>query len=87
MLDKRMLATMDTLKENMVNTPIFLFPNYSKEFHVHVYASYVALGVVLVQPGEGDLDHLILFSSRKLSKMEYNYTTTKHEGLAMVYML
>lgn len=44
-------------------------------------------GVVLVQPGAGEIDHPIYFASRKLSKAEKNYTTTKREGLAMVYSL
>jgi len=44
-------------------------------------------GVVLMQPGEGDLDHLIAFASRKLSFAEKNYMTTEREGLAMVYAL
>ena len=50
-----------------------------KEFHVHVDASLTALGVVLAQLGEGDIDHLITFASRKLSSMEKNYTTTTRE--------
>jgi hypothetical protein len=33
----------------------------------------------------GKLDHPIYFSSRKLSKIEDNYTTMKRERLAMVY--
>ena len=40
---------------------------WSKEFHVHVDASSIALGAVLAQPGEGDIDHPIAFVSRKLS--------------------
>ena len=67
--------------------PILVFPDWNKEFHVHVDASSVALGVVLVQPGEGDLDHPIAFASRKLSFAEKNYTTTEQEGLVMVYAL
>lgn len=39
------------------------------------------------QLGEGGIDHLIVFTSRKLSKAEKNYLTTKREGLAMVYVL
>jgi hypothetical protein len=42
---------------------------------------------ILSQPGEGDIDHLIVFASRKLSISEKNYTTTEREGLAMVYAL
>ena len=50
-------------------------------------ASSIALGVVLTQPGEGDISHPIAFASRKLSKTEKNYSTTDREGLVMVYVL
>ena len=56
----------DTLKAKMASAPILVFPDWNKEFHVHVDASSTALGVVLVQPGEGDLDHPITYASRKL---------------------
>jgi hypothetical protein len=67
--------SLDTLKHKMVTTPILVFPDWRKEFHVHVDASSIALGVVLAQPGEGEIDHLIAFTSRKLSSTEKNYTT------------
>jgi hypothetical protein len=79
--------SLDILKEKMVTTPILVFPDWSKEFHVHVDASSIALGAVLTQPGEGDIDHPIAFASRKLSDSEHNYNTTEREGLAMVYAL
>jgi hypothetical protein len=78
---------LDTLKENMVTTPILVFPNWENTFHVHVDASTIALGAIRVQPGVGDLDHPIAFASRKLSELEKNYNTTEREGLAMVYAL
>ena len=71
----------------MASTPILVFPGCTKDFHAHVNASSIALGVVLTQPGEGDLDHLIAFASRRLSFAEKNYMTTEREGLAMVYAL
>jgi len=52
-----------------------------------VDASYITLGVVLIQLGEGEHDHPITFVSRKLSKVEKNYSTKNSEGLAMVYVL
>ena len=58
----------------MVTVLILVFPDWKKEFHVHVDASCIALGVVLTQPGEGDIDHPIAFSSRKLSKSKKNYS-------------
>jgi hypothetical protein len=71
----------------MVTTPILVLPDWSKEFHVHVDASSIALGEVLAQIGEGDIDHLLACSSGKISTVEINYTTTEREGLAMVYAL
>jgi hypothetical protein len=77
----------DTLKQKMVTMPILVFPDWSKEFHVHVDAYSIASRVVLAQPGEGDIDHPLEFGIRKLSTIEINYSTTKREGLAMVYTL
>jgi hypothetical protein len=57
------------------------------EFHVHVDASGIALKAILAQLGEGNMDHPIYFSSKKLSQAERNYTTTKRECLAMIYAL
>ena len=54
---------------------------------MHVDASSIVLGVVLAQPGEGDLDHSITFASRKFSFDEKNYMTIEREGLEMVYVL
>ena len=58
-----------------------------KEFHVHIDAPSVALGVALMQLGEGEIDHTISFSNRNLSIADKNYTTTEREGLVMVYVL
>jgi hypothetical protein len=80
-------AALNILKEKLVSAPILVYPNWNKQFHVHIDASGIALGVVLAQPGEGSLDHPIYFSSRKLSTTEKNYTTTEREALAMVYSL
>jgi hypothetical protein len=71
----------------MVTEPILAFPDWTKEFHVHVNAYSIDLGDVLSRPGGGDIDHPLSFASRKLSTAEINYTTTEREGLAMVYAL
>ena len=78
---------MDILNKKMVTTPILVFLDWKKEFHVHVDASCIALGAMLTQLGEGDIDHTIAFASRKLSKAEKKYSTIEHKGLAMVYAL
>ena len=65
--------SLDILKEKMVTAPILVFPDWNKEFHVHVDASSISLA----QLGEGNIDHPIAFASRKLSTVENNYTTTE----------
>jgi hypothetical protein len=61
---------LDTLKEKLVTSPILVFPNWEKTFHVHVDASSIAVGAILAQPRAGDLDHPIAFARRKLSESE-----------------
>ncbi len=75
------------LKENRASTPILVFTKWDIEFHVHVDTSCIALGAVLSQPGAKGIDHSIAFPSPQLAKAEKNYSTTDHEGLAMVYAL
>ena len=71
----------------MATVPILVFPYWKKEFHVHVNASSVTLGIVLTQPGEGAINHPIAFCSTKLSTTEKNYTMKEREGLSMIYAL
>jgi hypothetical protein len=52
-----------------------------------VDASSIALGEVLAQPEEGDIDHPLDFARSKPSTAEINYTTTERERLDMVYAL
>jgi hypothetical protein len=78
---------LNTLKQKLVIVSILIFPSWNKDFHVHVDASSMALGVILSQPGDGDIDHPISFESRNYQQQKKNYTTTEHEGLAMVYAL
>jgi hypothetical protein len=53
---------LDTLKKKLVIALILIFPDWKKEFHVHMDASSIDLGVVLSQPGEGELYHPIAFA-------------------------
>jgi hypothetical protein len=84
---KECKQSFDTLKQKMVTAPILVFPDWSKEFHVHVDVYFIDLGAILAQPSEGEIDHPLAFARRKLSTAEVNYTITEREGLAMVYTL
>ena len=75
------------MKEKSMIVPILVFLDWLKEFDVHVDALSIVLGTILSQLGEGEFDHPIAFSSRKLSIVEKNYTTMEREGLVMVYCM
>jgi hypothetical protein len=64
-VERRLSTRSGYPKEKMVTAPILVFPDWEKTFHVHVDASAIALGAILVQPGAGDLDHPIAFASQK----------------------
>ena len=49
----------------MVSAPILVFPDYTKEFHVHVDASSIDLRARLAQPGVGDIDHPLDFCKQE----------------------
>ena len=40
---------LNTVKQKMVTTPILVFPDWEKTFHVHVDASTITLGAILAQ--------------------------------------
>lgn len=76
----------EQLKGKLVLAPIFIFLDWKQFFHVHVDATIFALRIVLARLG-GNLDHPKSFSSRKFLDIEKQFTITKTEGLAMVYLL
>ena len=41
---------LDTLKKKMLTTPILVFLDWEKTFHVHVDASAIKLGEIMAQP-------------------------------------
>ena len=50
-------------------------------------ASSFAIGCILAQPHEGNIDLPICYASRQLNSAKKNYTTTEREGLTMVYAI
>jgi hypothetical protein len=70
-----------------METPILIPPNWQMEFHVHMDALLLAVGVMLTQNQTSKYDQPIVYASRLLNKVEQNYTTTKKEALTMIYVL
>lgn len=59
-----------------------VFPNFEKEFTIHVDASQVAVdGTLTQEDGEGRT-RVIAYNSKKMTPAEQNYTTNDRELLA-----
>ena len=68
-------------------TPILAYANYQKPFKLHTDASKHGLGVVLYQKQDDNMEHVIAYASRTLSKSERNYDTHKLEFLALKWSI
>ena len=66
----------ETLKRKLVEAPILRFPIWSIKFHVHIDALGLAIGAIQTQAVDDGMDYPIVYSSRKLNKVERNYSTT-----------
>jgi hypothetical protein len=60
------------LKEKLSIAVILIFPKWEIEFHVHVDASSIALGAILAQPREGNMDYPIYFLVERFRKPNVN---------------
>ena len=75
----------EKLKQALIIASILRSLDWTKPFHVHIDASNYAIGCILAQPYEGNMDLPISYASRQLNSAEKNYTTTEREGLTMIY--
>ncbi len=57
------------------------------EFHVHTYASLLAMGPMLSQNVTRKSDQPIVYASRLLNKTKQNYNTIDRKVLVMVFAL
>jgi hypothetical protein len=51
-----------------METPILISPNWELEFHVHTYASLLAVGVMLAYNPIHKYDQPIIYASRLLDR-------------------
>ena len=81
-----MLRVVSKTKKALTSAPILRSPDWNLAFHVHIDASNYAIGCILAQPHEGNMDLPVSYAtSRQLNSAKKNYTTTEREGLAMIY--
>lgn len=77
----------EKLKNALISLPILRALDWMKMFHVHVDASNFAIGCILAQLGEHNMDFSISYAIKKLISGENNYMTKKREGPHMIYVV
>ena len=60
------------LRNTLMEAPILRAPDWNKIFHVHIDASNFAIGCVLAQLGEHNMDFLVSYVSRQLNSGKKN---------------
>jgi hypothetical protein len=63
----------DQIKEALIEAPLLIIPDYSKDFLIFSFASFDTLVVVLLQKNEEGLEHPISFFNRALRDEEVRY--------------
>lgn len=64
------------VKNLICSTPVLAAPVFDKSFKIQVNASEVGAGAVLLQKGEGGVDHSVCFFSCKFNCHQLNYSVT-----------
>ncbi|KAL0439284.1 UNVERIFIED_CONTAM: hypothetical protein Slati_2411400 [Sesamum latifolium] len=84
--DEACKLAFNKLKDSLTSAPIIQPPNWELSFEIMCDASNHAIGAVLGQLVGRD-PHVIYYVSRMLDSAQSNYTTTKKELLAIVFVL
>ena len=78
-------AGFDKLKQLLIDSPLLVFPDFSRGFVMETDASRVGLGAVLVQEVEDGTLHPVAYASRTLLPHEQNYGATDPVVLRVVW--
>ena len=75
------------LKKKLIEGPVLVYPDFSKDFVLETDASIQGLGAVLSQIQDDGKCHPVSYASRALSPQERNYAITELETLAVVWAM
>ena len=72
------------MKNNLIEGPVLVYPDFNKDFVLETGASKQGLGVVLSQTQDDGKCHPVSYASRALSPQERNYVITEFETFAVM---
>ncbi|CAM4498184.1 unnamed protein product [Caretta caretta] len=75
------------LKATLMSDPVLRAPDFDKPFLVTTDASERGVGAVLMQEGQNQKFHPVVFLSKKLSERESHWSISEKECYAIVYAL
>ena len=71
----------------LTTAPILAMPDFKKPFIIHVGASNLGVGAILMQEDVHKLEHPICYFSRKFNSVQRNYSTSEKEALGLISAL
>ena len=85
--DKNCETAFQTLKEQLVSSPVLAFPETDGDYILYTDASNIGVGAVLAQEDGEGRERVISYASKAFSGSEKNWTTTEKEAYAVVWAL
>lgn len=77
----------EEVKALLCSAPVLLAPQFDQPFKLHVDASQVGAGAVLLQTDSNKIDRPVSFFSRKFNSFQLNYSVIEKEALALILAL
>lgn len=75
----------ESVKALLCSAPVLAAPRLDQPFKLHIDASNVGAGAVLLQENVEGVDCPVSYFSRKFNKHQYNYSIIEKDALALVW--
>ena len=80
-------SAFEKVKALLTSSPVLAAPQLDRPFKLHVDASQVGAGAVLLQEDEQGIDRPVSFFSRKFLSYQYSYSVIEKEALVLIWAL
>ena len=84
---KQAKQAFENIKQALVEAPVLMAPDYTKDFAIFSFASQDTIAAVLLQKNSDNLEHPISFFSKTLRDSELKYNIMEKQAYALVKAL